>query len=96
MQETIEPLLAQRLGPNRVYLKSRTLRVVGMGESMVDSRIADLMHRSNPTVGLAAHLGQVDVRITARATSEGRAVEMLDAVATDVHGRARRLCVCRR
>ena len=43
MQETIEPFLAQRLGPDRVYLMSRTLRVVGMGESMVDSRIADLM-----------------------------------------------------
>ena len=63
------------------------LRVVGMGESIVDSRIADLMRRSNPTVGLAAHLGQVDVRITARATTEGRAIEMLDDVATDVRAR---------
>ena len=87
MQETIEPFLAQRLGPDRVYLKSRTLRVVGMGESIVDSRIADLMRRNNPTVGLAAHLGQVDVRITARATTEGRAAEMLDDVATDVRTR---------
>ena len=87
MQETVEPFLAQRLGPDRVYLKSRTLRVVGMGESIVDSRIADLMRRSNPTVGLAAHLGQVDVRITARATTEGRAVEMLDDVAADVRAR---------
>ena len=87
MQETIEPFLAQRLGPDRVYLKSRILRVVGMGESIVDSRVADLMRRSNPTVGLAAHLGQVDVRITARAATEGRAAEMLDDVATDVRAR---------
>ena len=53
----------------------------------VDSRIADLMRRNNPTVGLAAHLGQVDVRITARATTEERAAEMLDDVATDVRAR---------
>ena len=45
------------------------------------------MRRSNPTVGLAAHLGQVDVRITARAATEGRATEMLDDVATDVRAR---------
>ena len=87
MQETVEPFLAQRLGTDRVYLKSRILRVVGMGESIVDSRIADLMRRSNPTVGLAAHLGQVDVRITARANTEGRAVEMVDDVAADVRAR---------
>jgi len=87
MQETVEPFLAQRLGPDRVCLKSRTLRIVGMGESIVDSHIADLMRRSNPTVGLAAHLGQVDVRITARATTERRADEMLDDVAIDVRAR---------
>jgi nicotinamide-nucleotide amidase len=87
MQETVEPYLAQRLGPDRVYLRSRTLRVVGLGESIIDSRIADLMRRSNPTVGLAAHLGQVDVRITARASTEGRAAQMLDDVAADLRAR---------
>lgn len=87
MQETVEPFLAERLGPDRVYLRSRTLRTVGIGESMIDSRIADLMARSNPTVGLAAHTGQVDVRITARATSAERADTMLDDVATDLYTR---------
>jgi nicotinamide-nucleotide amidase len=79
--------LAQRLGPDRVYIRSRTLRTVGIGESMIDSRIADLMARSNPTVGLAAHLGQADVRITARAASAERAEQMLDEVAADLRAR---------
>ena len=87
MQETVEPFLAERLGPHRVCIRSRTLRTVGIGESMIDSRIADLMARSNPTVGLAAHLGQADVRITARAASAQRADQMLDEVATDVRAR---------
>jgi nicotinamide-nucleotide amidase len=87
MQETVEPFLAAQLGPDRVYIRSRTLRTVGIGESMIDSRIADLMARSNPTVGLAAHLGQADVRITARAANAQRADEMLDEVAADLRAR---------
>lgn len=87
MEETVEPFLTQRLGADRVYIRSRTLRTVGIGESMIDSRIVDLMSRSNPTVGLAAHLGQVDVRITARAASAQRADEMLEEVAVDLRAR---------
>ena len=87
MEETVEPFLAERLGPDRVYIRSRTLRTVGIGESVIDSRIADLMARSNPTVGLAAHLGQVDMRITARAASAGRADQMLEEVAVDLRAR---------
>jgi nicotinamide-nucleotide amidase len=87
MQETVEPFLADRLGSERVYIRSRTLRTVGIGESMIDSRIADLMARSNPTVGLAAHLGQVDVRITARAATAEQADQMLDVVAADLRTR---------
>ncbi len=87
MQESVEPFLAEQLGADRVYIRSRTLRTVGIGESMIDSRIADLMARSNPTVGLAAHLGQTDVRITARAASAERADQMLDEVAVDVRAR---------
>jgi nicotinamide-nucleotide amidase len=87
MQETVEPFLVERLGPDRVTIRSRTLRTVGIGESVIDSRVADLMARSNPTVGLAAHLGQVDVRITARAASAQRADQMLDDVAADLRAR---------
>ncbi len=87
MAETVEPYLAGRLGSDRVYIRSRTLRTVGIGESVIDSRIADLMARSNPTVGLAAHLGQVDMRITARAGSAQRADQMLDEVADDLRAR---------
>lgn len=87
MQATVEPFLAERLGADRVYIRSRTLRTVGIGESMVDTRIADLMARSNPTVGLAAHLGQTDVRVTARAASAERADQMLDEVAVDLRAR---------
>jgi nicotinamide-nucleotide amidase len=87
MEETIEPLLAQRLGDGRVVIKARTLRTVGIGESSIDERIGDLMLRDNPTVGLAAHMGQADIRITARATTGERAEAMIDEVAEQIRAR---------
>jgi hypothetical protein len=51
-----------------------------MGESMIDEIIGDLETLHNPTVGLAAHSGQVDVRITAKAESEELAAQMIAPV----------------
>lgn len=49
---------------------SRILKVSSLGESNVDHRIGHLIAKSiNPTVGVLAHPGQVDVRITAKAAN---------------------------
>jgi hypothetical protein len=45
------------------------IHLAGIGESVVDAAIGDLEKLSNPTVGLLAHPGIVDVRITAKADS---------------------------
>jgi nicotinamide-nucleotide amidase len=87
MQETVEPFLTARLGPERMWIKARVLRTVGIGESAIDARITDLMQMPNPTVGLAAHLGQVDVRVTAKAASEAKADAMIDTVVADLRNR---------
>jgi nicotinamide-nucleotide amidase len=58
-------------------IKTRLLHTAGVGESQIDDLISDLETLSNPTVGLAAHSGQVDVRITAKASSEEEADEMI-------------------
>jgi len=49
----------------KTKIEYETLKVLGMGESTVDDKIGDLMKINNPIVGLLAHPGQVDVRITA-------------------------------
>lgn len=87
MQEAVEPFLVERLGPGRAIIRSRTLRTVGLGESTIDARIGDLMRGRNPTVGLAAHLGQVDVRITARATDLQEADRLIEAVVEELYAR---------
>jgi molybdopterin-biosynthesis enzyme MoeA-like protein len=50
------------------------------GESQIDALIDDLERLSNPTVGLAAHSGQVDVRITAKGNSEQDADDLIRPV----------------
>jgi len=76
MDEQVAPFLRQLVG-EQVVIKIRVLHTVGVGESLIDEQIADLEQGTNPTVGLAAHSGQVDVRITARAPSEKQADVMI-------------------
>ncbi len=86
MHDTVLPYLSRRNGDGGV-IRRRVLRTVGIGESTVDQRIRELMAGSNPTIGLAAHTGQVDVRITARAGDEAQA----DALIDEMEGRVRTL-----
>lgn len=68
MDHTVIPFLRQHYDIHGI-IKSRVLHTVGVGESQIDDLISDLEELSNPTVGLAAHSGQVDVRITVKAES---------------------------
>ena len=86
MQDTVLPYLRQRNG-NQGVIRRRVLRTVGIGESTVDHELRDLMSWSNPTVGLAAHLAQVDVRITAHASTEAEVEALLDQLEADIRGR---------
>ena len=69
---SVIPYLRERMGGKGI-IKALVLRTAGIGESQIDARIGDLETWSNPTVGLAAHTGQTDIRITARADSEAEA-----------------------
>ncbi len=72
MTNTVLPLLIERMGGRQV-LQTRILRTCAVGESDIDRAIADLETGANPTVGLAAHPGQTDVRITAKAPTQAEA-----------------------
>jgi competence/damage-inducible protein CinA-like protein len=86
MQNAILPYLRERFQLKGI-IKARLLHTAGVGESQIDDRIADLEGYSNPTVGLAAHSGQVDVRITAKAESEAEADAMIAEVESLVRER---------
>jgi nicotinamide-nucleotide amidase len=79
MKNTVIPLLIERMGGRKV-LKVRVLRTCAVGESNIDRGIGDLMTGKNPTVGTAAHAGQTDVRITAKADTEEEAEALVAAM----------------
>ncbi len=54
---------------------------------MIDEKIADLETLSNPTVGLAAHTGVVDIRIAAKAKNEAEADAMIAEIEQQVRER---------
>ncbi len=80
---SVGPYLRARMGSEAV-IRRRILRTFGIGESTIDARLDALMRRSNPTVGLAAKTGQVDIRIAARAEDAATAEQMLDAIEAEV------------
>lgn len=76
METDILPWLREKTGDERIIL-SKTLRTCAVGESLVDAKIADLETATNPTVGLLAHPGQTDVRITAKGKTRAEAESLI-------------------
>lgn len=86
MQNDILPYLRERFDIQGV-IKTRVLRTAGVGESQIDELIGDLEKGSNPTVGLAAHAGSVDVRITVKADSEKDAQALIAPLEAELRER---------
>lgn len=80
------PYLASKFDLRDVIVV-RTLHTVGEGESRIDESIHDLEQSLNPAIGLSAKSGQVDVRITARATGREAAQAMIAEMETKVRER---------
>jgi nicotinamide-nucleotide amidase len=65
VEDGLIPWLRERTGGE--VIRSRVLRIAGLGESVVEERVRDLIHGTNPTVAPLAKLGEVHLRITAKA-----------------------------
>jgi nicotinamide-nucleotide amidase len=86
LEHAVLPYIRQHMSLPAV-IHSRTLRTVGIGESLIDARISELEELSNPTVGLAAHPGQTDIRLTAKAATAAEADALLDPLEADIRRR---------
>lgn len=77
MQHSVLPYLKRKQGKSQV-ITYKLLKLCGIGESTVDYAIRDLIQTSsNPSIGLLAHLGQIDIRITAKAESSEHADQLI-------------------
>jgi nicotinamide-nucleotide amidase len=80
IEHDVLPYLRGKLGIREVIV-SRVLKLFGIGESLVDERLDDLIQQgSNPTIGLLAHtqIGEIHIRLTAKAAERAHA-EALNA-----------------
>ncbi len=86
LHESVVPYLQKHFDLHQV-IKVRVLHCAGLGEGSIDEKIGDLELLGNPTVGLAAHTGVVDVRIAAKAESETEADNMIARIEEDIRRR---------
>ncbi|MFH1446360.1 MAG: molybdopterin-binding protein [Chloroflexota bacterium] len=84
IQNNVLDYLKSRYGLEDTIIKATVLHTVSMGESSIDEVICDLETLSNPTVGLLAHPGQTDIRVTAKAASIQAADEMIAPVVKEL------------
>lgn len=86
LENAVLPLLEERFNLNET-IHAIVLHCAGVGESQVDEWIGDLETSHNPTVGLLAHPGIVDIRITAKAASLAEADQMIATTAGKIRER---------
>jgi len=78
-QETACDFIKTKFSDNYSFY-SNTLKFAGIGESSVAEKINDLLNLKNPTVAPYANLGEVKLRITARAKNNLEAKNIIKPV----------------
>lgn len=74
-----KPWLLQHVLTEEVPIYSRMLKFAGIGESVLDDRLTDLIAgQSDPTIAMYAKEGEVTVRLSTKAARELEAAEKLD------------------
>lgn len=88
MQEKVIPYLRERYQISEQIIAARILKTAGIGESALDDRLGEsLLNGSNPTIGLAAHSGQIDIRITVKADTRLQADKLIADIESQVKAR---------
>jgi nicotinamide-nucleotide amidase len=77
MTHTVVPYLQQRW-EIRTAIRTRVIHTAGMGEAVLDGIVGEYETWQNPTVGLLAKAGLVDIRVGAKAESIAEADRMVD------------------
>jgi hypothetical protein len=79
LADAVVPYLQKRFDLHDI-IEVRTLHISGIGEGALDDKVGDLETLENPTVGLTAHSGIVDLRIAAKAGSAAEVGRMIAQV----------------
>ncbi|MGI5854160.1 MAG: competence/damage-inducible protein A [Bacillota bacterium] len=82
MEQQVKPRILAMMPPSeRKFLRSRDVKLAGIGESATEQLIMPLLeNQSNPTIAPYAGNYEVRLRITASAHEEALAIKMLDSM----------------
>jgi nicotinamide-nucleotide amidase len=84
LREQVVPFLRERFGA-RETIVTRVLHTIGLGESEIDHRIADLFGSyENPKIALLAHDFRADVKIMAKAPTADEADAMIAPLQAEI------------
>ena len=78
VENEVAPIIHAMTG-DTATIQSRVLRIIGMGESLVEDTVKDLMLSTNPTVAPYAKVGEVHLRVTAKAATKSEADDLINA-----------------
>ena len=84
--QSVAPYLQKKFNLRDV-IKVRILHTAGLSEASIDEKVGDFERLANPTVGLAAHTGVVDIRIAAKAESEAEVDRMIREAEEEIRNR---------
>jgi len=88
MENTVIPYLRKRFGLKHEIIQYRVLRACGLGESAIGLQIKDLMKESrNPSVGTLASIGDIRIRITAKAENPEEASNLIQKMEQEIRKR---------
>jgi nicotinamide-nucleotide amidase len=88
MENTVIPYLRKRFDLKHEVIQYRVLRACGLGESAIGLQIKDLMKESrNPSVGTLASIGDIRIRITAKAQSPEEASNLIQKMEQEIRKR---------
>lgn len=86
MKEVI--LFLKRITREKSIIKSRLIKITGMSESAVNDNLKDLFTSSpEMTIGIYAHPGQIDLRITAKAKNAKEAEQAIMSLEKEIRKR---------
>jgi len=88
MENTVIPYLRKRFDLKHKVIQYRVLRACGLGESAIGLQIKDLMKESrNPSVGTLASIGDIRIRITAKAENPEEASNLIQKMEQEIRKR---------
>jgi len=88
MENTVIPYLRKRFDIRHQVIQYKVLRACGLGESAIGLQIKDLMRESlNPSIGTLASMGDIRIRITAKAENPEEASNLIQNMEKEIRNR---------